>query len=92
MASKTFSGAVTAQSIDANNPVLLKSLLVTAAAATATATVLSNGVPVLTISAAANTSFQWSATSGGNQFSLKTIPAPVTITTTGAGAFTLVEY
>lgn len=90
MAAKIFSGAVTAQSVEALDEVVLKSLLLTAAAADATATLLSAGVAVYTIAAKAGTSVV--APGQNNPSSRIPLIAPVTITTTGAGAFTRVDY
>lgn len=90
MPSKTFSGALVAQSIEASEEVMLKSILITAAAATATATVTDANGTQIVISAAATVSVSWPAAL--DKTTRIALIAPVTITTTGSGSFTRVDY
>lgn len=71
----------------------LQNMLLTAAAGAATATVKDKaGVAQVVIAAQAGTSFEYTASNGGNLTSLTRIVGPVTIDVVGAGAFVRLSY
>lgn len=78
MASYIKNAAVTGDAVSTGD-ILLKSILITNKTGTSSVvTVYSNGVAALILSCK-DQSFNQPATSGGNQFSLISIPGPVTI-------------
>jgi hypothetical protein len=91
MASYIRNSAVTGGAVSTDG-ILLKSILVTPTSAGTQdiVTVYSAGVAALIITVK-DTSFEYSSVSGGNQFSLTSIPGPVTIDVP-ANTFVRIEY
>lgn len=85
MAFKTYTGAQAATSVEVTADIRLSNFALTAAAADATATLLSGGVAVMWLAAKAGTSAVQTS-KGTLPHDAFIIPAPVTITITGAGA------
>jgi hypothetical protein len=77
-----------------SNQIYLRNVLITPAAAVATATIYGNGVAMVKLQASANGSSVVYAAGGqaSNEFSADIIPGPVTVDLTGAGAFLKLTY
>lgn len=92
MATYIKQGAVTGDSIGGTSNISLRSVLVSAGAGGAVATIKGNGIAAIIINCPTNDTKVYPAVSGGNQFSLEPILGPVTIDITGANAFVRVSY